>query len=133
DSCVEFFVSFDRVNFYNLEVNCIGTAHLGYGPSRHGRKFVLPELMNRIGIHSSLGDKPFEEKSGGFDWHITLKVPLEVFMFDGLTNLSGMVAAANLYKIGDALAVPHYLSWMPVLTPKPDYHSPEFFGSVRFG
>lgn len=132
DSCVEFFVSFDRVNFYNLEVNCIGTKHMGYGPSRHGRTFVSPEMMRLIAAHSTLGDKPFEEKDGGFEWSLSLRVPTAVFMFDSLKGLSGLVAAANFYKIGDALAVPHYLSWAPVLAPKPDYHRPEFFRDIRF-
>lgn len=132
DSCVEFFVSFDRANYYNLEVNCIGTAHLGYGPARHGRKFVAPEMMRRIVVHSTLGNKPFEEKDGGFEWSLTLRVPTAVFMFDGPKGLSGLAAAANLYKIGDALAVPHYLSWAPVSTPSPDYHRPEFFREMRF-
>ncbi len=133
DSCVEFFVSFDRVNYYNLEVNCIGTVHLGYGPSRHGRKFVHPETVRRIAVHSTLGDKPFEEKCGGFEWAVTMRVPVGVFMFDGLDGLSGVAAGANFYKIGDALAVPHYLSWAPVSTPGPDYHRPEFFRAIRFG
>lgn len=133
DSCVEFFVSFDRVNYYNLEVNCIGTVHLGYGPSRHGRKFVTPEMVEKIGVHATLGTQPFAERSGGFEWSLTLRVPSCVFMFDDLKGLSGRVAAANLYKIGDALAVPHYVSWAPVSTPKPDYHRPEFFRAIRFG
>ncbi len=133
DSCVEFFISFDRGNYYNLEVNCIGTVHLGFGPSRHGRKFVTPEIVQKIGVHSTLGDQPFEEKRGGFDWSLTLRVPTCVFMFDDLKGLSGRVASANLYKIGDSLAVPHYVSWAPVSTPKPDYHRPEFFRDIRFG
>ena len=34
DSCVEFFVSFDNKAYYNLEMNCIGTPHMGYGPGQ---------------------------------------------------------------------------------------------------
>lgn len=133
DSCVEFFISFDRVNFYNLEVNCIGTMHLGHGPSRHERKFVAPEKMKLVAVHSTLGDKPFEEKTGGFEWSLSLRVPTAVFMFDNLQGLGGLTATANFYKIGDALAVPHYLSWAPISAPEPDYHRPEFFRAVKFG
>ena len=38
----------------------------------------------------------------------------------------------NLYKCGDSLARPHYLSWQPVATPHPDFHRPEFFKPVLF-
>src|SRR5882762_1117564 len=36
DSCVEFFISFDNEeSYYNFEFNCIGTARVGYGKSKH--------------------------------------------------------------------------------------------------
>ena len=37
---------------------------------------------------------------------------------------------ANFYKCGDKTAHPHYLSWSPIDTPKPDFHRPEFFGEL---
>ena len=30
------------------------------------------------------------------------------------------------------MSLPHYLSWMPIDTPKPDFHRPEFFGKINF-
>jgi hypothetical protein len=54
------------------------------------------------------------------------------FGFDALTSLDGVAAAANFYKVGSGLSVPHYLTWNPVGTPAPDYHRPEFFGEVLF-
>src|SRR5690554_2661839 len=39
DSCVEFFITHDGVNYYNFEFSCIGTIHLAWGPDRHNRKF----------------------------------------------------------------------------------------------
>jgi hypothetical protein len=132
DSCVEFFISFDGTNYYNFEFNCIGTAHLAYGPGRHNRKFVSLPLMERLEILPSLGSQPFAEKSGGFDWALTARIPVTCFGFDALTSLDGVAATANFYKVGSGLSVPHYLTWNPVGTPTPDYHRPEFFGGVVF-
>ena len=50
DSCVEFFISFDNEAYYNLEMNCICTPHLGYGPRRANRRHVPLSLMQRLEI-----------------------------------------------------------------------------------
>jgi hypothetical protein len=132
DSCVEFFVSFDRTNYYNFECNCIGTTHLAYGPGRADRTFIPLPLMKRVSINPSLGRLPFEERSGDFEWTLTARLPVSVFAFDALSSLDGVSATANFYKIGGDLSVQHYLTWMPVATPAPDYHRPEFFRDIVF-
>ena len=132
DSCVEFFVSFDGTNYYNLEVSCIGTPHLGYGPGRQDRRYVPHPLMERMAIRSSLGNQPFAEKSGAFIWALTVRLPVACFAFDTITSLSGLSATANFYKVGSGLSVPHYVTWHPVGTAEPDYHRPEFFGALQF-
>jgi hypothetical protein len=132
DSCVEFFISFDGQNYYNLEINCIGTIHLAYGTGRHGRNFVDPSIIEKIETRSSLGDKPFEEKSGNFEWEIMVRIPIECFTFSKLSSLKNRDANANFYKCGDDTSEPHYITWNPVKTENPDYHRPEFFGKVHF-
>ena len=47
-------------------------------------------------------------------------------------QLKGKTFRANFYKCGDMLSVPHYVTWNPVGTPKPDYHRPEYFGELKF-
>lgn len=132
DSTVEFFVSFDGNNYYNFEFSCIGTIHLAYGPGRQNRKFVVPETVEKIKIKSTLGNQPFEEKTGNFEWEMMIQIPLACFTFDSLKTLNGIKATANFYKCGDETTKPHYISWNPVGTEKPDYHLPEFFGKVEF-
>lgn len=132
DSCVEFFISVDEKNYYNLEINCIGTVHLAHGPGRSDRKFVDPEIIKKIEVESSLGNQPFEEKSGNFEWEMMIRVPVESFAFDNIKSLNGLKATANFYKCGDNTAEPHYVTWNPVGTENPDYHRPEFFGKVLF-
>jgi hypothetical protein len=132
DSCVELFIAFDGVAYYNLELNCIGTPHLGYGPGRADRWFVPLPLMERLAVRSSLGAEPFGERAGGFAWSLTARIPLACFAFGAPDALDGRAARANVYKCGSGLSVQHYVTWRPVRTSAPDYHRPEFFGDVRF-
>ena len=132
DSAIEFFLSFDKKNYYNFECNCIGTPHLAYGPSRENRTFIPLPLMGQLTTQPSLGRQPFAEKSGGFKWTLTARIPVTCFTFHTLASLSGVQATANFYKVGSGLTVPHYVTWSPVRTPKPNYHCPEFFGDIRF-
>ena len=132
DSTVEFFISLDGENYYNIEFNCIGTIHLAYGPGRNDRTFVNSENIEKIKISSSLGIKPFVEKTGNFDWEIMIRIPVECFEFDKIKTLSGLKGTANFYKCGDDTSEPHYISWNPIKTDSPDYHRPEFFGKILF-
>ncbi len=132
DSCVEFFILTDKVNYYNFEFNCIGTAHVGYGAGRKNRIFVDPEQIRMIKIVSSLGKEPFEQKTGDFEWELSVIIPKACFQFDKQIHLSGLKAYGNFYKCGDATSEPHFVTWNPVATENPDYHRPEFFGILNF-
>jgi len=132
DSCVEFFVSLDGTNYYNFEFSCIGTIHLAFGSGRNNRKFVNPEIVEKIEIESSLGDQPFEEKSGNFEWEMMIRIPVECFAFDKIKSLDELKATGNFYKCGDDTSEPHYVTWNPIKIENPDYHRPEFFGRVEF-
>ncbi len=133
DSCVEFFMSpADDGIYYNLEFNGIGTCLLGTGTSRKDRQRADPEIIAGIRRKTSIGEKPVSERKGKFKWTITIAIPFGVFFHHKIKTLSGKTIRANFYKCGDMLTIPHYLTWNPVGTPKPDFHRPEFFGMVRF-
>jgi len=132
DSTVEFFISTGGKNYYNFEFSCIGTIHLAYGPGRGKRQRIDPAVAEKIKIETSLGSKPFEEKSVDFPWDIFIRIPTECFAFDNIKSFSGLAARGNFYKCGDATSLPHYISWNPIDTIEPDYHSPEFFGELEF-
>lgn len=132
DSTVEFFISLNGKNYYNFEFNCIGTIHIGYGPGRENRKPVRPKIAELIEIESSLGNLPFAEKSGDFEWEMMIRIPLETFEFDKFKTFSGIKASANFYKCGDNTSKPHFVTWNAIGTKNPDYHCPEYFGKVEF-
>jgi hypothetical protein len=133
DSCVEFFVSpEDDGIYYNLEFNGIGTCLMGSGTSRANRQVADPAVISKIRRKTSVGALPVSEKKGRFSWSLTTAIPAEVFFRHKIKKLHGMTFRANFYKCGDKLSVPHYLTWNPVGTVKPDYHRPEYFGILKF-
>ncbi|MCX6335632.1 MAG: carbohydrate-binding family 9-like protein [Bacteroidia bacterium] len=133
DSCVEFFLSpSDDGIYYNLEFNGIGTCLFGTGTSRENRIKADPQIIEKIRRISSAGKDPVAERKGKFTWTITVVIPVEVFFHHNLKTLKGRTFTANFYKCGDKLSVPHYLTWRPVRTSKPDFHRPEFFGTISF-
>jgi hypothetical protein len=132
DSCVEFFISTGDKNYYNFEFNCIGTTHLAHGPGRNNRKFVPKETVEKIEISSTLGKQPFEEKTGNFEWEMMIRIPLECFTYSKLKSFDGLKATGNFYKCGNETLEPHFITWNPVKTEKPDFHRPEFFGLLVF-
>jgi len=132
DSTVEFFISFGGTHYYNFEFSCIGTIHLAHGAGRGNRRHVDPAIAEKILVKSSLGKKPFEEKSGDFSWDMFIKIPITCFAYDKIKSFSGLKAKGNFYKCGDETTVPHFVTWNPVETETPDYHRPEFFGELEF-
>jgi hypothetical protein len=133
DSCVEFFVSpaNDGI-YYNIEFNAIGTCLLGAGTGRHDSKRAGEEVISKIRRLGSMGNKPKPERTGFISWTLTLAIPVEVFFKHNISDLKGKTFMANFYKCGDKLKVPHFITWNPVGTEKPDYHRPEYFGKLEF-
>jgi hypothetical protein len=115
-----------------MEFNGIGTCLLGSGIDRATSQRVNPEIISKIRRLSSVGKEPVKEITGEFHWTITIAVPFEVFFRHQITKLTGKTFRANFYKCGDNLTVPHYVTWNPVGTEKPDYHQPEYFGVLKF-
>lgn len=133
DSCVEFFVSpADDGLYYNLEFNPIGTALMGTGHGRHDSARADAAIVDGIRRLTSMGNAPFGEISGDLQWTITLAIPLQTFFHHKTGSLKGKSFRANFYKCGDKLSNPHFVTWNPVGTEKPDYHRPEHFGILKF-
>lgn len=133
DSCVEFFVApSDDGLYYNFEFNGIGTCLAGIGRERQGRERIRPEITDKIIRKSSAGTTPVEGIEGITSWTITIMIPFDLFLRHRIENPAGMKMRANFYKCGDKMKTPHYLTWNPVMTPRPDFHRPEHFGMLEF-
>lgn len=133
DSCVEFFCmpAGDGV-YYNVECNCVGTLLVGAGKTRGiSRQRASQDVLDRVGRWSSLGSDSFSQKTQGpYTWDVVLSIPYSTFFLHDIKTLAGQTITANFYKCGDNLQTPHFLSWNPIVAPKPNFHLPEFFGTL---
>ena len=133
DSCVEFFLRPDgSPYYYNFEFNAIGTLFLACRTGRHDPVAAPDEVLRSVVRRSSLGTAPFDERTGRCRWQLFAAIPATALFRHERTSWEGLEATMNLYKCGDALSRPHYLSWAPVGTATPDFHRPEYFARVAF-
>jgi len=133
DSCAEFFIlpAGDGL-YYNIECNCTGKLLVAVGKDRNERTPAPAEIMQGIGRWASLGKAPFDVRQEKTNWELALRIPVSSFFRHKLDSFDGLMASGNVYKCGDCLPVPHFISWNPIGTDSPDFHRPEFFGQMDF-
>lgn len=134
DACVEFFCmpAGDGI-YYNVECNCTGKLLVAAGKDRHERKPAPVEVMKSIDRWASLGTEPFDTRMEPTKWELSLRLPISTFFLHKFDSFDGLTASGNVYKCGDCLPVPHFISWNPIKTENPDFHRPDFFGQINFG
>ena len=133
DACVEFFsVPAGDGVYYNMECNCAGTLLIGAGAGRGNRQHAPQEVLDKVQRWASLGREAFDERVGECAWEVALVIPYSAFFLHDITSLDGKTLRANFYKCGDKLQTPHFLSWNPIGLEKPNFHCPEFFGTLHF-
>jgi len=132
DSCVEFFCKLpDSDSYMNFEFNCIGTCNASKRKSKTEGvvRYTLDELA-QIKRYPSIGRRAFNEMEGMFEWELTVKIPFTLMELDS-NNLPEKILG-NFYKCADGTDSPHYVSWSPIKTERPEFHCPEFFGELIF-
>ena len=127
DSCVEFFVA-DPVGegYYNFEVNCIGTGLAAHRFSRDEATCFTDEQMARWRRFGSLGHEPVDARGETSCWWMMEVIPFSLL---GVEEMPESLRV-NFYKCGNKCDRPHYLSWSPIDAERPDFHRPEFFGTM---
>ena len=127
DSCLEIFFtlrgkSASENGYINIECNSNGVTLIAYGRDRHERRFIV-----------DMGIPPFPVKlvKSSDGWEVFEFVPLDavkkIFGVDAVDETC--VMAGNFYKCDENAGAP-FGSWSPVDTHSPDFHRPEFFGSL---
>ena len=134
DSCVEFFFqpSADDSHYYNFEWNAIGNLCVSWRTGRFDPEPAPAAVYGLVKAEASCGAAPFAERPSDGPWTLKVCIPAEALWKSGLKSLRGLKGRANFYKCGDGLTVPHFVTWAPIATEKPDYHRPEFFGELIF-
>ena len=134
DACCELFISPNPSDgiYYNIECNCAGTILLGQGTGRNDRTRAEQEVMSKIDRWTTFPLRSvFEEKPCDGEWQLALRIPAECLFKHNITDLSGMKVRINVYKCGDKLSTPHFISLFPIDNPTPNFHLPEFFGEAE--
>lgn len=133
DSCVEFFVNLfsgKSAEYFNFEVNAIGTMHAGFGAP--GKRFALPvDEIAKIKIVSSI-KAPVKGKYGSNNWQVCYKIPVSLFEKYYRINFNKENAKGNFYKCGDETKYEHYGVWNLVHSKKINFHLPKDFGDLSF-
>lgn len=125
DSCVEFFFKpfacDDR--YINFEINPVGSMIMSIGDKRQDRLSIVNEYKSKLELTAKI-ENDF--------WTVEFQIPFN--MLHEIYGLSiesiGNIMQGNFYKCGDETAFPHYGMWNEVLTKKPDFHRPEYFGEL---
>lgn len=127
DSCMEFFCDYlGDGRYINMEMNAKGTLLSCIGPDRHAR----------TPIADLTGGDIFPVKGEILEdgWQITAQIPTallcKILGADTIPFGKGYTLRGNFYKCGDETPVVHYGMWSPVGTEKPDFHRPEYFGTL---
>lgn len=138
DSCVEFFFtpgSDLSKGYFNLEMNCGGTLLFHFQPRPRENRIVIPrEECARIQRAHSLPRIVEPEIQTPVTWTLAYEIPYDLLESYCPVVKPGPEAEwrVNFYKCGDDTSHPHWLTWTPVDKPKPDFHCPEFFGTLAF-
>lgn len=133
DSCVEFFVNLfphETQQYFNLELNAIGTIKMGYGIKRN-REYLAVSDLNDIKVVTSI-TKPVEGFHGSANWKLYCAVPIKVLEKYAEKAFRAEDAIGNFYKCGDETEFKHYGMWNPIENPTPDFHLPDYFGKIVF-
>ncbi|NND34629.1 MAG: carbohydrate-binding family 9-like protein [Saprospiraceae bacterium] len=138
DSCVEFFFSPEEHSdngYFNLEMNCGGTMlfHHQVKP-RTDSKHISDEDIDKIQVAHSLPKTVDPEITAPTVWTVEYRIPFEILTkyHDLEAPTAGTVWRGNLYKCADETSHPHWLTWAPIDFPRPNFHLPEFFGTLIF-
>jgi hypothetical protein len=134
DSCVELFIKPEGApeGYYNFEFNCLGRCLAAFGPDRHERNPAGAATLAGVLRAGEPWTETFGLKPGVQRWSLAVSIPAAALTRHGIGSWNGRTMACNLYKCGDALPRPHYLSLFPITSAQPDFHRPECFGALRF-
>lgn len=138
NSCVEFFFAPDTahpLNYFNLEINAGGTPLIFYITKPwSGYKQLTREEISSIEIAHSLPKVVDPEMKEPVTWTIEYKIPLRTLRkYANVTAPApGIKWKANFFKTGSKTSNPNYMTWSLVEHPAPNFHLPQFFGTLVF-
>ena len=138
DSCVEFFFTPGTdisQGYFNIEINCGGTMLFYHQLARGVDAVAVTDAdCDRVEIFHSEPKIVDPEKQEPTTWVIEYRVPIDMLAkyAEVVRPAPGVQWRANFQKCAGKTSHPHGLTWSLIDTPKPDFHRPEFFGTLEF-
>lgn len=131
DSCVEFFMQREGDTGYrNFECNILGVLLGSNHASREESERLSDDLLQQI-VRVGTTQQRFDNGLQVCDWTMYLEIPKAAMGFAADESLEGQLLRANFYKCGDETPEPHFISWNPIDMPQPNFHVPQFFGTLE--
>lgn len=131
DSCLEvFLMPVEGDNRYiNFEANKNGVYLSEIGTCREDRVFIksltdLEPIIETMEI----------TENGKTAWGYEIIIPEKLIsaLYGTNYHISESTVKGNFYKCAELSSNPHFGTFFPVKTEKPDFHRPEFFGDIEF-
>jgi hypothetical protein len=138
ESCVEFFFAPDEnrpLSYFNLEINAGGTPLIFYitKPMSEVQRLKKEEI-EQIEIAHSMPRVVYPEIQEPVTWTIECRIPISLLeKYTPVTRPEkGKRWKANFYKTGSRTSNPNYMTWALVDFPRPNFHLPQYFGTIQF-
>lgn len=131
DSCLEVFLMpvEDDKRYINFEVNKNGVYLSQIGTCRADRVFIksithIEPVIETIEI----------TEDGKTAWGYEISVPEKLIsaLYGVDYRICERTVKCNFYKCAELNKSPHFGTFFPIKTEKPDFHRPEFFGEIHF-
>jgi len=139
DSCVEFFFAPSGnivEGYFNLEMNCGGTMLFNFQLIPWKDMIPIKEAsMQRITVGHTLPPRIDPEIVQPTVWTLEYRLPVDVlteYCPAARKPAPGVTWRGNIYKCADKTSHPHWLTWAEVKNPVPNFHMPEYFGTLIF-
>lgn len=131
DSCLELFLLPVEGNsrYINFEVNKNGVYLSEIGTCRSDRVFIK-ELTDLEPVIDTI--KIEENGKTAWGYEILLSEGFVSALYKTDFTVRETTTKGNFYKCAELSANPHFGTFFPVNTEKPDFHRPEFFGNIKF-
>lgn len=140
DSSVELFADpGEGSHYFNFEANCCGYFKLawqeyGWQERSVDRDLIPATLADQVDVTTSISGPTRRPRDDDERWWLTAAIPfttLAEFTDVDVGPEVGTEWRANVYRSGVA-SVSQKSTWNPMPTSEPAYHSPEYFGRLRF-
>jgi hypothetical protein len=137
DSCVEFFFTPDKNlqdYYFNVEMNSGGTFLFHYNPEPWKNRPMELADCQQVQVAHTLPKIIDPEITEPTIWCVEYRMPFDILeKYSSVTKpVPGVIWRANFYKCADQTSQPHWLTWNKVDNPSPNFHLPQFFGTVIF-